>query len=150
MSKYINLAALKQFLIGLRNAFDCKVLYNNPMALWNYGESTTIPTSFSTVTLNDNFTNYKRLIIEAVSNEGVYTTVTIINPIANKSFNIWDWYVTSDYTVYLKILSCKFSTTTTNIIAGSGQSGQKTIQNNNTQYTAGVFFKITKVIGYKH
>lgn len=152
MSKYINLSAIKQFLIGLRNAFDGEILYNAPMSVWNYGESDTIPTTFPTVVLSKNYTNYKRLIIEAISNDGVYTTVTILNPTALKSFNIWNWSIDSSNILHLKIMSCilHLNNNSPTVIINHWKSGEKTIANQNTTFTQGYFFKITKVIGYKH
>ena len=152
MSKYVNLSAIKQFLIGLRNAFDEEVLYSAPMSAWNYGESDTIPTTFPTVTLSKDYTNYKRLIIEAVSNDGVYTTTTILNPTTAKCFNIWNWSIDSSNIAHLKIMSCKLHVNNNipTVITYHWKSGEKTIANQNTTFTQGYFFKITKVIGYKH
>lgn len=152
MSKYINLSAIKQFLIGLRNAFDGEVLYNDPTAAWNYGESDAIPTTFSGVVLPKLYTNYKRLVIEAISNDGVYTTTTILNPVLLKCFNIWNWSIDSSNVLHLKIASYIMGHVngSPRIIMNHWKSGEKTIANQNTTFTQGYFFKITKVIGYKH
>lgn len=153
MSKYINLSAIKQFLIGLRNAFDSKVLYNKPMSAWNYGESDNIPTTWSlpvVLTVGGDLP-YKRLLIEAISNDGVYVTTTVLTPFSE--FNIWDWSVDSSNTAHLKILSCAIGQLPNPLriaITPHWKSGEKTISAQNTTFTAGYFFTITKVIGYKH
>lgn len=154
MSKYINLSAIKQFLIGLRNAFDGEVIYNKPISAWNYGESDDIPTTWSlpiVLTTGQGTLPYKRLLIEAMSNDGVYITTTVLTPFSK--FNIWDWSVDSSNTAHLKILSCAIQQLPNPIrvvLTAGWKSGEKTISAQNTTFTKGYFFTITKVIGYKH
>ena len=167
MSKYINLPMIKQFLIGLRNAFDNDVLYNDPMTLWRYGEYEDPYSSALTTVLVDpktqgfaDLTLYKRLLIEYVSIDNVHSTVTILiddinNTSDTKCFNIWDWSANTLGSLYLRMSSYQIKGVIMNgivrwTIGSHWKHGQKIITPTNSIFTQGVYFKITKVIGYKH
>lgn len=153
MAKFLNLSHIKQLLISLKANFTPVVLFSQPMSAWRNGQGGDTNYSQGTITLNDDCTNYARLVIQAISDDNIHTTINVVNPQVGKCFSIWDWVfagnTNSTSWLYLEMISYRITSATT--IEKHWQAGQKKIGNNTSVLdTSAIYFTITKIIGYKH
>lgn len=145
-TKFLNAIGLKQIWDWIKEKLSYKVLFQNDY-YDDYGGA-----SFTrTRDLSENVSNFKRIDIEAISDDEEHFFVSVIDPVANKTFSIIKiTYNATGQDFWMGTASLKISNTGTQILGGEWASKALYITNTASALSDSseiLRLQITKVIG---
>lgn len=153
--RFLDKWKLSQFLIGAKEKLLGRYCLYNNKRWWTWKNPSDYTVSTFPFTLSRSCLGFKKLEIEALTNDNRRICYTIFDPRDNFSFNLSNVYLAGDGSgsswIYIKTIGCKIANNGTTIVE-EGYSGerQKGAAADACTFTHNYLIEIVKVIGYTH